>query len=218
MDFNNQCFEVITVCIPPIMGNAVSAVFGILICKGENKMSDFCINTERLTIRKFRATDWEDLSEILTDENVVYFEPYDVFTVEACKSEAENFSNSDKFFAVVLKDEDKVIGKLYFNDEGKYGTYELGYTFSRSYQGHGYAKEGSMALIKYAFENMGARRIVAFADAANERSWRLLEALGMSNEGKMKKYTFKYKDENGEPIWQDMLIYALLKEDVLENK
>lgn len=177
-------------------------------------MSDFCINTERLTIRKFKTTDWEDLSEILTDESVVYFEPYDVFTVEACKSEAENFSKSDNFFAVVLKDEDKVIGKLYFNDEGNYGTYELGYTFNRSYQGHGYAKESSMALMKYAFENMGARRIVAYADAANEKSWKLLEALGMSIEGKMKKHTFKHKDENGEPIWQDMLIYALLKEDV----
>ncbi len=175
-------------------------------------MSDFCINTERLTIRKFKATDWKDLSEILTDENVVYFEPYDAFTVEACKSEAENFANSNNFFAVVLKSEDKVIGKLYFNHEGNHGTYELGYTFNASYQGHGYAKESSRALMHYAFENMDARRIVAFADAANERSWKLLEALGMSKEGKMKNYTFKHRDENGEPIWQDMLMYAVLKD------
>lgn len=171
-------------------------------------MNEFFIETNRLLIRKFQADDWKDLAEILTDENVVYYEPYDVFTTEQCKTEAENFSHSDSFYAVVLKSENKVIGKIYFNDEGNYGTYELGYTFNASYQGLGYAKESSTALMKYAFENMGVRKIIAYADSTNERSWRLLEALGMNREGELKAYTFKYRDKNGEPIWQDMLIYA----------
>lgn len=171
-------------------------------------MNEFVIETDRLLIRKFQADDWKDLAEILTDENVVYYEPYDVFTVEQCKSEAENFSHSDSFYAVVLKSENKVIGKLYFNDNGHYGTYELGYTFNASYQGFGYAKESSAALMRYAFESMGVRKIIAYADSTNERSWRLLEALGMNREGELKAYTFKYRDKNGEPIWQDMLIYA----------
>lgn len=171
-------------------------------------MKEFIIETNRLMIRKFQAKDWKDLAEILTDENVVYYEPYNVFTVEQCKTEAENFSHSDSFYAVVEKNQNKVIGKLYFNDEGNYGTYELGYTFNASYQGLGYAKESSAALMKYAFENMGVRKIIAYADVANEKSWRLLKTLGMKREGILKAYTFKHKDKNGEPIWQDMLIYA----------
>lgn len=82
-------------------------------------MNDFLIETNRLTIRKFHADDWKDLAEILTDKNVIYYEPYNIFTLEQCKTEAENFSRSNNFYAVTLKNEDKVIGKLYFNNEGK---------------------------------------------------------------------------------------------------
>ena len=177
-------------------------------------MNDFLIETNRLTIRKFHADDWKDLAEILTDKNIVYYEPYDIFTLEQCKTEAENFSRSNNFYAVTLKNENKVIGKLYFNNEGNYGTYELGYTFNAAYQGHGYAKESSAALIKYAFKNMEVRKIIAYSDSTNERSWRLLEALGMKREGELKAYTFKHRDKNDEPIWQDMLVYAIFNPSI----
>lgn len=57
--------------------------------------------TERLTVRKFKPEDWEDLAEILTDPEVTYFEPYETFTREACVKEAESFAKSDEFYAVV---------------------------------------------------------------------------------------------------------------------
>lgn len=95
-----------------------------------------------------------------------------------------------------------------------YGTYELGYTFNAAYQGHGYAKESSAALIKYAFKNMEVRKIIAYSDSTNERSWRLLEALGMKREGELKAYTFKHRDKNDEPIWQDMLVYAIFNPSI----
>lgn len=175
-------------------------------------MNNFIIETNRLAVRKFQTNDWKDLAEILTDKNVVYYEPYDIFSYEQCKAEAEKLSRSNSFYAVVLKNTDKVIGKLYFNNEGNYGTYELGYTFNAEYQGYGYAKESSSALIKYAFENMGVRKIIAYSDSTNERSWRLLETLGMKREGELKAHTFKHKNKNGEPIWQDMLVYALFND------
>ena len=53
--------------------------------------------TERLTVRKFAAEDFEDLSEILTDKDVTYFEPYETFTKEACVQEALNFSKASSF-------------------------------------------------------------------------------------------------------------------------
>lgn len=89
--------------------------------------------TDRLTVRRFLPADAADLAEILTDPEVTFFEPYEAFTAEACVREAENFSRSEEFFAVVLGE--KVIGKLYFSAR-EYGTYELGYTFHAGYQGH----------------------------------------------------------------------------------
>ena len=41
-------------------------------------------STDRLMIRKFNPDDYSDLAEILTNVEVTYFEPYEVFTREAC--------------------------------------------------------------------------------------------------------------------------------------
>ncbi len=181
----------------------------------EQKFSEIFepIETEQLFIRRFLPSDGADLAEILTDPKVVHFEPYDVFTQEQAIQEAAIFAQSDCFFAVELKSERKVIGKLYFHHEGNYGTYELGYTFHAAYQGMGYAKAASAALIRSAFAGGTVRRVVAYADEANTRSWNLLEHLGFQREGELREYTYKFLDEDGQPLWQNMLIYAMLASD-----
>ena len=171
------------------------------------------IGTDRLLIRRFLPSDGADLAEILTDPKVVHFEPYDVFTPEQAVHEAENFAQSSCFYAVELREERKVIGKLYFQHIGNFGTYELGYTFHGAYQGMGYAKEAAAALIRSAFESGKVRRIIAYSDEANTRSWNLLEHLGFQREGELREYTYKFLDEDGQPLWQNMLIYAMLASD-----
>ena len=52
-----------------------------------------------------------------------------------------------------------------------------------SFKVNGYATEGAKALIDYAFEHLGARRIIAMCNPMNERSWKLLERLHMRREG-----------------------------------
>ena len=47
----------------------------------------------------------------------------------------------------------------------------------------------------------------------NESSWKLMERVGMRREGHLKKNVFFFKDENGEPIWQDTYEYGLLREE-----
>jgi len=171
------------------------------------------IETERLIVRRFQPEDGADLSEILTDPKVIQFEPYELFTEEKACEEAKFYSQSDCFFAIELKHEKKVIGKLYFHDEGHFGTYEIGYTLHSDYHGLGYAKESAMALIRLAFESETARRIVANVDEANTRSWNLLEHMGFVREGELREYTYKVLDEDGQPLWQSMLIYAMLQSE-----
>lgn len=167
--------------------------------------------TERLTVRKFVAEDFEDLAEILTDKEVTYFEPYETFTKEACVQEAINFSKSDEFFAVVL--DNKVIGKIYFSDR-KYGCYEIGYTFNGSYQGKGYACESVKGMMEYAFSVLGARRIVAQVNTRNTKSINLVKRLGMRKEAEHKEI---YPSKNNENVYEDFYIYALLKKEFLEK-
>ena len=156
-------------------------------------------STDRLLVRKFTPEDHEDLADILTDDEVTYFEPYDTFTREACVQEAINFSNSDEFYAVVL--EGKVIGKIYFSDKG-FGSYEIGYTFNKSFQGNGYASESIKGMIKYAFTVLGVRRIFAEIDTRNDKSIRLVERVGMRKEAEHKEL-FPRKGESD--IYNDFL-------------
>lgn len=86
------------------------------------------LETKRLIIRRFKESDWQDLYEYLSDEEVVKFEPYDVFSVEKSKKEAIKRAENKIFYAVVLKEENKVIGNLSFIKE-EFDTWELGYVF-----------------------------------------------------------------------------------------
>lgn len=170
------------------------------------------IKSERLIIRKFKEDDWKDLYEYLSDEEVVKFEPYDVFSEEKCKEEVINRSISEAFFAVCLKENNKVIGNLYFEKQD-FDTFEIGYVFNLRYQKKGYATESAKAIIDYTFKNCSGRRIIAMCNPKNENSWKLLERLNMRREGHLKENIFFFKDESGNPIWQDTYEYGILKSE-----
>lgn len=166
-------------------------------------------STERLIVRKFVPSDHDDLADILSDVEVTYFEPYETFTREACVQESINFSISNEFYAVVLKN--KVIGKIYFSDKG-YGSYEIGYTFNKKYHGKGYASESIMGMLRYAFSSLGVRRIFAEIDTRNEKSIKLVERVGMRKEAEHKEL-FPRKEEND--VYNDFYVYAILKKEFL---
>lgn len=134
------------------------------------------LTTERLSIRRFSHNDGNDLAEMLMDAEIVKYEPYNVFTLEKAIEEAVNFSKSEEFWAVVLGQ--KVIGKIYWHKEDEEKTYQLGYTFNRTYHHNGYATEATKALIAYMFLNSSLEKVIAYANQENVASCRLLERLG----------------------------------------
>lgn len=167
------------------------------------------ISTERLIIRRFTEDDWQDLYEYLSNKNVVFYEPYDVFSEEQCKEEAANRASNESFWAVCLKSNNKVIGNLYFAKHD-FDTWELGYVFNEKFHNHGYATESAKAILRYAFTELGARRIIAMCSPKNEPSWKLLERLNMRREGHQLQTVYFKKDENDQPIWLDTYEYGLL--------
>ncbi|MCH5208059.1 MAG: GNAT family N-acetyltransferase [Oscillospiraceae bacterium] len=181
-------------------------------------MEQFVFTTERLGIRRFCPSDSEDFAEILTDPEVCHFEPSGVFPREKALAEAAKLAKDERFFAVVLTENNKLIGKLYFKDMDYYGAYEIGYTFNRSYWGKGYALEAVRGMFGFAFEKMNVRRIIAEADIKNTRSIRLLERAGMRREGVFIQSSAFRKDELGEPVFEDYASYAILKSEFNKEK
>lgn len=170
------------------------------------------IETDRLIIRRFSCNDWMDLYEYLSQEQVVKYEPYDVLSDLDCKREVALRSRNEAFLAVCLKDNNKLIGNIYFSrqDPKEYANWEIGYVFNPKYYGKGYATESCRAVIDNGFKNLKVRRIVAMCNPDNKSSWKLLERLKMRREGHLLKNIYFKMNEKGEPIWNDTYEYAIL--------
>lgn len=115
-----------------------------------------------------------------------------------------------------MKESGKVIGNLTLIQEA-FETWELGFVFNHRYQHQGYVTESAKALIKYAFDSLEVRRIVAMCNALNQKSWKLLERLGMRYEGTLLQNVYFKTDDEGKPIWLDTYEYAILKSEWICN-
>ena len=168
------------------------------------------IETERLAIRDFNASDANDLYEILGDaETMQNCEP--AYDFERTRKFLEEFCIAKKgAFAAALKDSGKVIGYILFNSWGD-GVYEIGWIFNKKYWRQGYAYEACCELMTYGFREMNVRKVVAEAIDA-EKSVPLMEKLGMKCEGIQRS---REKDCLGNRA--DLYLYGILKSDVSQK-
>ena len=60
------------------------------------------------------------------------------------------------------------------------GLHEVGWRLREDAWGQGYAKEAAIASLDFAFDRLGADRVVAITFTGNEPSWGLMERLGMT--------------------------------------
>ena len=173
--------------------------------------SKIIAETERLVLRRYKEEDLQDLFEYLSDEEVVEFEPYKPLTLDETKENLAWRIGTDEMIAVELKNSHKMIGNVYMGKR-EFEALEIGYVLNRNYWGHGYAAESCKVMIQQAFSN-GFHRIYAECDPRNERSWKLLEALGFQREAHFRENVYFWKDEDGKAIWKDTYVYAKLKDD-----
>ncbi len=73
-----------------------------------------------------------------------------------------------------------------FNLEG--GLFEIGYWIRTSETKKGYAREATLALTRYAFGVLGAKRVHLFCNAENHASCAIPTSLGFECEGRLKNY------------------------------
>lgn len=174
------------------------------------------IETKLLIIRRFKDSDYLDLHEYLSRPEIYAFEPGQPVSLNEAEKLAIERSQGTDFYAVVLKENNKMIGHLYFNqiNPREMMTWMLGYIFNPFYHRKGFASEAARTLVEYAFQNYKAHRIMARCDPENPASWKLLEKVGFRREGYFKQVVTFRNDESGNPIWHDGYEYGFLKEDL----
>ena len=142
------------------------------------------ITTERLFIRKFTFDDWQSVHEYTSDANVMKYIPEGVFSEDDSKKFVYENSNEDaKYFPVLLKQDQTLIGHIVFHQYFGDHTYEIGWVFNPKYYGKGYATEAAYSILKYGFETMNLHRIIATCQPENIPSYRVMEKIGMRREG-----------------------------------
>lgn len=86
---------------------------------------------------------------------------------------------------------------------------KIGYALSSEYWNQGYATESTKEVIRFSFIEIGINRIEARCNYDNVGSYRVLEKLGMSCEGILRRQ-LKIKGN-----FIDQRIYAVLKRDFM---
>ena len=109
------------------------------------------IRTDRLLLRAFRESDYDDLFEYLSQLENDEFEGYPGITYENGRKHLEYRIESGEFYAIELSDSGKVIGNIYCGSRD-YEAREVVYIVNKLYQCRGYASEALIAVIEDAFK------------------------------------------------------------------
>ncbi len=85
-------------------------------------------------------------------------------------------------FRIALKQDDTPIGMCGLIKRPWLADVDVGYAFLKKYRGKGYAFESASTILKYGYETLGIKRIVAITSPENDASIGLLEKLGLQYE------------------------------------
>ena len=149
------------------------------------------IETKRLLLRQWNINDIYDIVEGLNNINVSKWlagAPFP-YTIEDAKSFVQKTIDNDLYnFAIILKNENKVIGGTQItNISYDNGTAGGGIWINEKYQGNGFGTEAFGARIKYAFEILGLRRLENGYFKGNEKSHQMQLKFGYKDEGIRRK-------------------------------
>jgi RimJ/RimL family protein N-acetyltransferase len=145
------------------------------------------LKTPRLAIRRFTQDDVDNLFSLNSDPEVMRYlgraTPREVLRDEIIPFHLGVYQRFDRLgtWAAESLDNGEFLGWFHFRAEGGDVTsIHLGYRLLRSAWNHGYATEGSRALINMGFTDLGVQRVFAHTMTTNTASRRVLEKCGLT--------------------------------------
>lgn len=177
------------------------------------------LETNRLILREIDFCDQNHMFEYAQLDSVgpiAGWAPHR--TLQDTKTIIQMFRDKKKYgqlgvFAVILKQENKMIGTLELHSYVQGFKAELGYTISPFYWGQGYAVEGAKVVLQWAFETLHLKRIECAMLTKNLRSKRVCEKLELTYEGIRKKGYMLY-----DGTIHNLLVYALTDDEYFARK
>jgi len=173
------------------------------------------IKTERLKLREFVLDDWPAVLAYQQDQRYLEFYPFVTRTESDAKEFVQWFLDEQpesprrRFqLAVTLEETGELIGDagIRRKPENDWEA-DIGYEIAPEHWRNGYATEAAAALINHGFDQMGLHRISSWCIAENVASARVLEKLGLREEGRLRENEF-FKNR-----WWDTLVFGMLRDE-----
>lgn len=176
------------------------------------------LETDRLILRAVCVADIDDMFEYASTEEVT---EYTTFARHKTKEDTSSAIQEvflkrpvkgwPEAFAIILKDENKMIGTCDFWPIAIDDVFEMGYALNPKYWGQGIVTEAGHCVLKYAFEEYGVRRMELRHIDKNIGSQKVGMKLGFIHEGTKRKF-IKVKTE-----YCNLEYYGMLKEEYDER-
>ena len=171
------------------------------------------IETRRLRLRDWRDGDAALLHRHCNTEPVMRWlggvQPFERMAevVHRLRAYSEDYGHT--FWAAERKEDGAFLGFCGLKRANGYGSsvtgeIEIGWRLREDAWGRGYAKEGALAALDFAFTRLAAPRVVALTIAENEASWGLMLRLGMR-----RRADLDYCDPEWPEAMNPVIVYEL---------
>ncbi|MFF2277298.1 GNAT family N-acetyltransferase [Agromyces sp. NPDC058126] len=172
------------------------------------------LETERLRLRPFADGDADALFALNSDAYVLRYWDSPPWTdrssierfMAGCRRMEEEGTGAR--VAIERTSDQLFVGWCTFNSwDPDFKSASLGYCFTQSAWGHGYATESARAVLGWAFDTLDLNRVQSETDTRNAASARVLEKLGFEREGTLREDCIVNGDVS------DSWVYGLLRRD-----
>ncbi|MBC2021746.1 GNAT family N-acetyltransferase [Listeria booriae] len=169
------------------------------------------IQTERLILRPITLADARDIFEYASDEDNTKF----VFDTHpdidhTRKQIAEYFVATPLGkYGITLTETGKLIGTIDLRIDTTAKSGCLGYALNKAFWGNGYMTEAGFALLDLSFNKLELERVFSVHDVCNPASGKVMQRLGMTYEGTLRKSRLAKK------VLVDDAYYSILKEEYI---
>jgi len=168
------------------------------------------LETEWLILRAWSLEDADDFYEYAKHPEVGLNGGWPPHTSkEESLKVIQYFINDNDIWAIVLKENNKVIGSVGLHADSKrvgVNVKELGFVVSADYWGRGIATEASKRAIAHAFDDMNLDLVSTYHKSFNARAKRVVEKCGFTCEGMLRQASKRYDD-----LIFDAFCYSILR-------
>jgi RimJ/RimL family protein N-acetyltransferase len=160
--------------------------------RGERLKHSTVIDTPRLHLRTWSEGDFERFAAIHSDPEVMRFYANNrPFTREEARAAFNSILDHWNHYGYGLwvaeeRATGEMIGRIGLTNQVDFPSpskVEVGWMLARSHWGHGFATEGAIAVIRFAFETLGVPTVISISRPENEASLKVMQRCGLTLRG-----------------------------------